>query len=495
MSLLTNPKAQILSCLLVRLSSPLMKKIFTTNNEVALLYPSHSNLKYFEIVSDFISKCCLNEAFTRAQTQYKEYLCEFWYTAKTLDDSKIWVFTPIGEIRGDIGYSGEIGAKGTLKKSFLPPRWRLLMGQIIQCLGGKTGGLDQISNKDATIMSLVFIPRQLKPNQTEGPPFTDHMKAICNLDVLVHSKDPKPSSQNKEVPQGKKPRARSGLKRKQSSKHTSESNTEASNSKTGQSDKETRSSSAKDKSLSHPSPPTPLVGKIHKQAQQAVGGPPVKNEPTLNSVVSASGCNTLADSTIEADPGTSAPNDFIPSQQDLLKDIRSAFFTPDSLQDEPIIVSNESEEEETGKDEDTHATSYDIPEDTSVPHHPSHNSNLRVNDLVQKKLKTLDSLPSLLNKVTKTLNRFATLVENASGATTKDVPLAGQATTSPAEGEKNINPTIKDVEPNLHDELVDLLGIDVVTQYYNKKLLYDKYYDKMMKRIKSSKITNCDVHT
>ncbi|GKF30485.1 hypothetical protein Tco_0100283, partial [Tanacetum coccineum] len=51
-----------------------------------------------------------------------------------------------------IGYSREIGAKGTLKKSFLPPRWRLLMAQIIQCLGGKTGGLDQISNKDAIIL-------------------------------------------------------------------------------------------------------------------------------------------------------------------------------------------------------------------------------------------------------------------------------------------------------------------------------------------------------
>ncbi|GKC64153.1 hypothetical protein Tco_1096751 [Tanacetum coccineum] len=384
----------------------------------------------------------LSQPTMKAQTQYKEYLCEFWYTAKTLDDSKFWVSTPTG-LRGDCG-------KGTLKKIFLPLGGRILMGQIIQCLGGKTGGLDQISNKDATIMYCQW-----------------------GKDVLVHSKDPKPSSQNKEVPQGKKPRAKSGLKRKQSSKHTSESKTEASKSKTSQSEKETQSSSAKDKSLSHPSPPTLVVGKIHKQAQQAVG------------------CNTLADSTIEADPGTSAPNDFIPSQQDqtkyagdglkiahtnsgtnkesradeiskkikmkdlsdLLKDIRSAFFTPDSLQDEPIIVSNESEEEETGKDEDTHATSYDIPEDTSVPHHPSHNSNLRVNDLgtsirasclpsqissVQKKLKTLDSLPSLLNKVTKTLNRFATLVENASRATTKDVPLAGQATTSPAEGEKNI---------------------------------------------------------
>ncbi|GKC45050.1 hypothetical protein Tco_1062772 [Tanacetum coccineum] len=114
---------------------------------------------------------------------------------------------------------------------------------------------------------------------------------------------------------------------------------------------------------------------------------------------------------------------------------------------------------------------------------------------VQEKLKNLDSLPSLLNKVTDTLNMFASVVENASGATTKDVPSASQVTTSPAKGEKNTNPTTTDTEPNLHDELVDLLGIDVVTQYYNKKLLYDKYCENMLKRRKSSKITSYDVLT
>ncbi|GJY43013.1 hypothetical protein Tco_0431226 [Tanacetum coccineum] len=93
---------------------------FTTNNEVEFIYASHPNQEYFMAVSDFISKYCLKEAFTRAPNQYKEYL----------------------------RYNGEIGAKETLKKSCLPPRWRLLMGQIIQCLDGKIGGLDQISNKD-----------------------------------------------------------------------------------------------------------------------------------------------------------------------------------------------------------------------------------------------------------------------------------------------------------------------------------------------------------
>ncbi|GJZ78823.1 hypothetical protein Tco_0643660 [Tanacetum coccineum] len=54
----------------------------------------------------------------------------------------------------------------------------------------------------------------LKPNQPKEPPFTDHMKAIYNLDVHVDSKAPKYSSLTEEVPQGKKPGARSRLKRK-----------------------------------------------------------------------------------------------------------------------------------------------------------------------------------------------------------------------------------------------------------------------------------------
>ncbi|GJZ99800.1 hypothetical protein Tco_0672351 [Tanacetum coccineum] len=42
-------------------------------------------------------------------------------------------------------------------------------------------------------------------HQPKEPPFTDHMKSICNQDVLVESKAPKPSSQTEEVPQGSNP--------------------------------------------------------------------------------------------------------------------------------------------------------------------------------------------------------------------------------------------------------------------------------------------------
>ncbi|GJT59119.1 retrovirus-related pol polyprotein from transposon TNT 1-94, partial [Tanacetum coccineum] len=248
--------------------------------------------------------------------------------AHYLPNSSMYVPSPfITTVRpwfATVGYSGEIGAKGTLKKSFFPIMRRLLMSKS----------------------------------------FSVKVKT----DVPIDSKAPKPSLQTKEVPQGKKAGAKIGLRRKQSSKHTSESKTEASKSKTSQSEKETTSNLAKDKIPSHPLPPTLVVGEMHKEAQQ-----------------SALGCDASTDSKAEADPGTSALNDFIPDNKginkesrandiskkikmedllDLLKDTRSAFFTPDSPQDEHIIVSNESEEEETEKDEDTHATSHDIPKDT-----------------------------------------------------------------------------------------------------------------------------------
>ncbi|GJS27898.1 hypothetical protein Tco_0488518 [Tanacetum coccineum] len=426
---------------------------------------------------------------------------------------------------------------------------------------------------------------------------------------------------------GKNPGAKSGLRRKQSLKHTSESKIEASISKTGQSEKDTQSSLAKDKSRSHPSPPTPVVGEMHKEAQQTVGGP-----------------TSLGDTSEEG------------THPQLSSDTRSAFFTPDSPTDEPIIVSDESEEEEVSKDKDTEATCCRDKEkkgfhgkgflrrlkvhvalivysmrllDAYVDSGRTMNSNTLVTDYVSlkelgerstsicdklatdkvslfamggrsnyirdsfcnrsvtkeeleqskvkakaevalmeakplyldihqltellvtslkpklsklltshdyascfpTKLKELSSkitglsgeikelkkhvrdmeielhrdlkeiptkletftstISSLSSQVNDTLNRFATMVENASGATSMNVPSAGKATASPVEGEKNT----KDAKVNLQKKLIDLVGIEVVEQYHIKKLLFDKYCEKMLKRKKSPKITNCEVLT
>nr|GEV00867.1 hypothetical protein [Tanacetum cinerariifolium] len=221
---------------------------------------------------------------------------------------------------------------------------------------------------------------------------------------------------------------------------------------------------------------------------------------------SASGCKALADSIVEAEPRLYSLK--LEDLLDILKDTRSAFFTPDSLPDKPIIVSDESEkEEEVEKDKDTKATSYNSQKEKlekakaeaevasmkAKPLYLDFNqlTELLVTSLKPKLSKLLASydFASLLHKVTDTLKRFATTVENASGATSMNVPSVGKANASPAKGEKNT----KDADPK--DELVDLLGKNVMTQYYTTKLLIDKYCDKMLKRKKSHKITNCKVLT
>ncbi|GJU08929.1 hypothetical protein Tco_1125359 [Tanacetum coccineum] len=355
------------------------------------------------------------------------------------------------------------------------------------------------------------------------------MKAIFNLNVPVDYKAPKPSSQIEEVPQGKKPGAKSKLKRKQSSKHTSESKTKASKSKTGQSEKENQSSSAKEKSPSYHLPSTPVVGEMHKEAQQEAGDPTslgATSEEGAHPQLS-SGYDALAYSTAKADPRLSAPNDSIPLQKDKSK-----------------------EEEEVARDKDTKSISHDVPKDTSVlpPSSPkstqiqelmaqltellvtslkpnlskllaSHNFTsclpTELKELLSKitrlsgeikelkkhvrdieielpedlkeiltKLETFTSIISCLSThssffssrkpqdfrfssksfhiLTDTLNRFATMVENVSGATSMNVPLVVK---------------------------------NVVTQYYTKKLFFDKCCDKMLKRKKSPKITKCELLT
>nr|GEW30056.1 retrovirus-related Pol polyprotein from transposon TNT 1-94 [Tanacetum cinerariifolium] len=280
-----------------------------------------------------------------------------------------------------IRYNGEIGAKGLSKRvvfllggDYAKIIWEDLIHKLNKKTGEKIVPYPQFISLLLEHMApnydheeLTINPTQvfsvynwiLKPNQPEEPPFTDHMKAICNLDVPVDSKAPKYSSPTEE---------------------------------------ETKSSLAMDTTPSHPSPPTRVVSDMHKEAQQATGG------PTYLGATSEEGAH------------------------------------PQLSSDEPIIVSDESEEEENvEKDKDI--------KDTLVPPPPS----------------------------PKSAQIFSTMVDNASEATSMNVPSAGQVTASPAEGEKNT----KDVGTNLIDELIDLLGKDVVTMYYTKKLLFDKYYESM----------------
>nr|GEY48373.1 hypothetical protein [Tanacetum cinerariifolium] len=237
---------------------------------------------------------------------------------------------------------------------------------------------------------------------------------------------------------------------------------------------------------------------MHKEAQQATGGPTflwaTSEEgayPQLNSDKTKSARNGLK--TAHTDLGTNkeSRSDEISKKimledlSNLMQDTRSAFLTPDSPNDEPIIVSDENEKEEIKRYKDTYTTSYDGPEDTLIPH-PLSPKSVQIQELMaqvhllqsrkdkleqqkakaeaeelpaeflglpsqissfQEKLKTLDVLLSLLHKVTETLNRFATIMENASKkATDKGVPSAGYASASLTEGEKNTNQATKDAD-------------------------------------------------
>nr|GEY22974.1 hypothetical protein [Tanacetum cinerariifolium] len=291
--------------------------ILNINNEVALLYPEHNNKYHLKCVSDFISKCFYRKPFTKSPNMYKEYLAEFCYSAKALENSKVFFLTPIG-VRSwfeTIRYGEVVPAKGTLKKSLLPPTWSLANRIHIDYAS--------IFWEDIIIkLNKKHKEKALKPNQPKEPPFTDHMLAICYVDTPVVFKAPKTSSKAKSIYQGTKAGAKSRHKKLlTSSKQPSVSSREATkggsskaptSSKNGHSKKRKESNSTMDSNPSQPPVSTPVDTKMHKEDQQATGGPTslevtskVRSNPQLSSVVSIA----------EADPRKSAPSDFVPQQQ------------------------------------------------------------------------------------------------------------------------------------------------------------------------------------
>ncbi|GKC50695.1 hypothetical protein Tco_1073440, partial [Tanacetum coccineum] len=305
---------------------------------------------------------------------YKEYLAEFWYSAKAIENSKVSFLTPTGGIYGEvrvntfrnaigahyllhsseyvapssidivrpwfetIRYEEAVPAKGALKKSLPPPRWRLLMAQIIQCLGGKTGGFDQITNKDVIILS-----EATKGGSSKAP----------------------------------------------------------TSSKTSHSKKRKESSSAMDSNPSQPPVSTHVDIRMHKEDHQATGGPislGVTNETRANPLLSsgmsafnlnkpyysssfivhsesASGCDASADSTAEADPRLFAPSDFVEEDEasitikledlaKLVSSVQPSFKDLDSPEDDPVIVVDDTDED---KEDEVHATTNAETKDTSVP--------------------------------------------------------------------------------------------------------------------------------
>ncbi|GKB02953.1 hypothetical protein Tco_0831042 [Tanacetum coccineum] len=482
--------------------------ILNTNNEVALLYLEHNNQDYFKCVFYFISKCCLRKPFTRSSDMYKEYLAEFWnaISAHYLAHSSEYIAPPSIDIVRQwfltIGYREKVSAKGTLRKSLLPPRWSLANG----------------INIDYVNIFWEDIILKLKKKQREK-----------------QSSLKQPSVSSKEATKVGSSKAPTG-------------------SKTGHLKKRKESSSAMDSNPSQPPVSTSVDPGMHKEDQQATCGPTslgvtseARANPQLSSGMSAFNLNepiysasfiiysesvsendASAVSTTEVDPQNSAPSDF-PSFKDLdlpeddhviivesdaeeddgihdktedtlvpkssfpkssliqeltnqlnellVKSLKTKFFNilcahdfsnslPTKLKDLPSKFNRLIEEVKELKNQ-VHKLEIELPGDlkeiptkledftktvTSLTSQVVKLKTLQWELLqkfvslpghvasVQAKLKTLDALPGLLSHIIKALNKFAHVLDSTSSkARDQSVPSGSQADTMPAEGEKNIN--------------------------------------------------------
>ncbi|GJW75521.1 hypothetical protein Tco_0134891 [Tanacetum coccineum] len=321
--------------------------ILNTNNEVALLYPEHTNHAFFKCVSDFISKCCLRELFTRSSNMYKEYLAEFWYSAKTLKNSMVSFSVPTTSIYGEVGVNTFRNAIGA---HYLPHSREYVAPPSIDIM--KEGyGDGEVTPYPTQVFSVNNWA--LKPNQPKEPLFTNHMLAIFNTAKPVVFKAPNPSFNAERVPQGTKLGAKPEHKKhltslKQpfvSSKEAIKGGSfkEPTSSKTGHSKKRKVSSLAMDSNPSQPIVSKPVDTGMHKEDHQVTSGPAflgvtseARANPQLSSGMSTFNLNkpiystsfiilsesisrndALAISIAEADLGKSAPSDFVPRQQGL----------------------------------------------------------------------------------------------------------------------------------------------------------------------------------
>ncbi|GKE22984.1 hypothetical protein Tco_1434496 [Tanacetum coccineum] len=320
---------------------------------------------------------------------YKEYLAEFWYSAKTLENSKVSFSIPTG-VRPwfeTIRYGETVPVKGTLKKSLLPPSWRLLMAQIIQCLGGKTEGFDQITNKDAIILysqanginvdyASIFwkdiIIKLNKRHREKVVPYTRFLSLLMIHKIKEGYGDGEPGAES-----GHKKHSTSSKQPSVSSKEATKDGSfkAPTSSKTGHLKRKKESSSAMDSNLSQTSASTPVVAEMHKEDQQVTGGPTslgVTSEervnPQLSSGMSAFNLNKHIYSAYfiihsESASGNDASVVSI-AEVDLenlllvilyLNNRCSANFKDlDSPEDDPIIVVDDSDKDEEA--DEVHAT-------------------------------------------------------------------------------------------------------------------------------------------
>ncbi|GKC87058.1 hypothetical protein Tco_1147707 [Tanacetum coccineum] len=318
------------------------------------------------------------EPFIRSPNMYKEYLAEFWYSAKALENSKVSFYVPTGGIYGEVGvntFRNAIGAHYLPhSREYVAPPSIDIVRPWFETIG--YGETVLITNKDAIILyslenginidyvSIFWEDIIIKLNKRHMEKFVPYTRFLSLL--MMHKmkegygdaepvvfKTPKPSFNAERVPQGTKPGAKPGHKKHStSSKQPFVSSKEATKggsskaligSKTGHLKRKKESSSAMDSNPSQTSASTPVVAEMHKEDQQTTGG------PTSLRVKEDEASRTI-------------------KLEDLAKlesSVQTSFKYLDSPEDDPIIVVDDSDEDEEA--DEVHATTNVETEDTLVP--------------------------------------------------------------------------------------------------------------------------------
>ncbi|GJS48230.1 copia protein [Tanacetum coccineum] len=416
----------------------------------------HTKKETFKCVSDFTSKCCLREPFTRSPNMYKEYLAEFWYSSKALENSKVSFFVSTGGIYGEVklGYGlKSIGLGNTILQKGLSKGVFCLLGELIN------------GNRDYPVFRSQWYLKLLSPQGTNP---------------------------------GAKPRHK---KHSTSSKQPSVSCSEA----TKGNDASANFTTEADLKIFAPNDSVPHQQGDGSQTAHTVSGTKV--------------------------------------------DTRSAFMDDEDQDDEPFITPEESNEENAERNKDTHNQKLkqdkenvsakiatlkaqfvflninQLTEHLVSSMKPEFSKLLFFDDFICSIPTKLKELPTKITALSREVNELKKHIKEfevelpevaelkkhkwelpkefldlpgqnssvQSHIQTLSTPGSfkqGKLTTSHTEGEKNTNPITEDAELA---NLVDLIGINVAEEYYKKKLLYNKFNDKMLKRKKIPKITYCKV--
>ncbi|GKD23316.1 hypothetical protein Tco_1225019 [Tanacetum coccineum] len=425
--------------------------IAISNNLVLYSRTKHIDIRY-HLIRDHILKGEIELHFILTQYQLADIFTKplneptFKRLIVELDSTKVWFSTPTKDIKGDVGVTSFKNAIGEnylpYSKDYAAPPSIETVKEWFPIIRGKIRGFDQISNKDAIILFCLangvnidfskliwddIISKLKKKNKEKVIPYLRFLSLLLEYKMegygtdelnLWHLKLLKPPL---------------NLRRRFPTAHNLELKLdEGGNQPLLQqsiilSAEIDPGKSASNDSVSQQQDKTQSAGDGLEIFQTKAG-----TEKEANNVEKEVSFDKYEFNT---SPGLS-------SSDDTTKEIK--LDSPED--DEPIIVQDEEEEE-------VHAKVHTETEDTSVlktpsspraqPSYPNVEqlTELLVAELNKLKLEVpagLLALPGLLNKVTKSLDKFSQAIESASQTTgDKSVPSAGQAGINPVEREKN----------------------------------------------------------